>query len=71
MVTAEPSAARRSLLERGHELWFDRGNQQEGSVVANPENLESPNKSEQKPPAGKSEATIKSLGGTAIKGANK
>jgi hypothetical protein len=36
----------------------------------NPENLEAPNKSEQKPAADKS-ATIKNLGGAAIKGANK
>ena len=38
--------------------------------MANPENLESPNKSETKPAPDKS-AVAKALGATAIKGANK
>lgn len=38
--------------------------------MANPENLEAPNKSEKKPTSSNS-ATTKKLGATAIKGANK
>jgi hypothetical protein len=38
--------------------------------VANPENLEAPNKSEKKPASDKT-STVKGLGSTAIKGANK
>jgi len=38
--------------------------------MANPENLEAPNKSEKKP-ASDPNATAKALGSTAIKGANK
>jgi hypothetical protein len=38
--------------------------------MPNPENLEAPNKSEQKPASDKL-GTVKALGGTAIKGSNK
>lgn len=37
----------------------------------NPENLEAPNSSELKPKPGPNPDTVKSLGSTAIKGANK